>query len=113
MEVSLKDLRDLICAVGGKPPALPVDPEHCYIIGSNYLFQTVTHFYTGRLLRVTAQELLIEKVAWIAETGRYADAFEKNDFSEVEPVKYGPVILGRGSIISVIPWPNNLPEKQK
>jgi hypothetical protein len=51
-------------------------------IGRVYLIRTVTHIDTGRLVAVTPNELVIEDAAWIADTGRYADAVEKKSASE-------------------------------
>jgi hypothetical protein len=45
-------------------------------IGQSYLIRTVTHYYTGRLVAVDGNELLIEEAAWIADTGRFADMFK-------------------------------------
>lgn len=82
--------------------------SHPYTINDPYLIRTVTHYYTGRLVAVYAQELLLEDAAWIADTGRYHKALETGELSEVEPIK-GPVIVGRGAIIDAAKWPNNIP----
>ena len=68
-------------------------------IGRVYLIRTVTHIDTGRLVAVTPHELVIEDAAWIADTGRYADALKKAEFGEVEPYPDGIVIIGRGALI--------------
>jgi hypothetical protein len=51
---------------------------------------------------VTPQELVIEDAAWIADTGRFADAVKKAEFGEVEPFPDGRVIVGRGAIIDAV-----------
>lgn len=71
-------------------------------VGKNYLIRTVTMIDTGRLVEVTPQELVLEDAAWIADTGRFAQAIEKADFGEVEPFPTGRVIIGRGSIIDAV-----------
>ena len=81
-------------------------------IGKNYLIRTVTMIDTGRLVAVTTQELVIEDAAWIADTGRFADAIKSGNFNEVEPFPSGRVIIGRGSIIDAIQL-SNLPRSQK
>jgi len=48
---------------------------------------------------VTDEEFVIEDAAWIADTGRFADAIAKAEFGEVEPYPDGEVILGRGALI--------------
>lgn len=73
-------------------------------VGKPYFIQTVTHYYTGRLIGKTATELVLEDAAWIADTGRFTQAMESPDnFSEVEVYPDGrQVIIGRGSIISAV-----------
>lgn len=88
--------------------------SHPYKIGHNYLIRTVTMIYTGRLVGVYDQELVIEDAAWIAETDRWADTCKDGKLKEVEPyVKGDQVILGRGAILDVCPWHKDLPETQK
>lgn len=86
--------------------------EHPYKIGQAYLIRTVTHYYTGRLEKVTAQELVLASAAWIADTGRYFDALKNGTLNEIEPI-IGNAIIGRGAVIDAVEWPNNLPDKQK
>jgi len=71
-------------------------------VGAIYLIRTVTMIDTGRLVRVTPTELVLEDAAWIADTGRFSDALKSLNFNEVEPFPDGQVIVGRGSIIDAI-----------
>ena len=75
-----------------------------YEIGKNYFIQTVTHYYTGTLLWVGPQELLIENATWIADTGRFSNALKEGTLKEIEPFPAGPVIIGRGAIVEASPW---------
>jgi hypothetical protein len=75
-----------------------------YEVGKNYFIRTVTHYFTGTLLYVGPQELLLENTSWIADTGRFSDALKKGTLNEIEPYPEGPVIIGRGSIIDASPW---------
>lgn len=81
-------------------------------IGANYLIRTVTMIDTGRLVAVTAHELVLEDAAWIADTGRFADAIAKAEFSEVEPFPAGRVIIGRGAVIDAVKI-GSLPRAQR
>ena len=76
--------------------------DHPFEIGAVYLIRTVTMIDTGRLLRVTPTELVLEDAAWIADTGRFSDALKKLSFNEVEPFPDGEVIIGRGAIIDAV-----------
>ena len=71
-------------------------------IGKNYLIRTVTMIDTGRLVAVTEHELILEDAAWIADTGRFADALKKCTFNEVEPFPDGRVIIGAGSVVDCV-----------
>lgn len=71
-------------------------------IGKSYLIRTVTMIDTGILVGVTEHELVIEEAAWVADTGRFADAFASASFGEVEPFPVGKVIIGRGSIVDAV-----------
>jgi hypothetical protein len=83
-----------------------------WIIGQNYHIRTVTHYWTGKLVGITDQELVLSNAAWIADTGRFADMFHDGP-DEVEPVD-GQVIIGRGAIVDAQGWTLlALPDKQK
>lgn len=87
--------------------------KHPYQIGKNYFIQTVTHYYTGCLLEVLTNELILENAAWIADTGRFSDFIKDGKFNEVEPYPSGKLIIGRGSLIQAFEWPHKLPREQK
>ena len=108
MEVS-----ELIEAIKLLKGAAKKPDESHWKIGKNYFIRTVTHHYTGCLVGVTRQELILKDVAWIADDGRFAAAVEKGEFNEVEPFPEGEVIIGRGSLIDAYMIRFDLPRKQK
>ena len=74
-----------------------------YTVGANYLIRTVTMTYTGKLVEVGPQELVLVDAAWIADSGRWADAVAKGTFNEVEPYPDGEhVIIGRGAVLDAV-----------
>lgn len=89
-----------------------VTTKHPYELGANYLIKTVTHYYTGKLIAVYPEELVLGHAAWIADTGRFNAALTKGELSEVEPIP-GDVIIGRGAIVDVIRWVHELPKEVK
>ena len=95
--LTLKEIREIAKIAGTQPTA-----DHPWQIGKTYLIRTVTMIQTGRLVRVAAQELVLEDACWIADTGRFADALVSREFSEVEPFPDGQVIVGRGSIVDAV-----------
>lgn len=85
-----------------------------YTIGANYQIRTVTMIYTGKLVAVHPEELVINNAAWIADTGRFADACARGTYSEVEPYPEGrQVVIGRGSIVDAFQIDFPLPRTQK
>lgn len=69
-------------------------------VGTLYQIRTVTFTYTGRLVAIHPQEIVLVDAAWIPDTGRFANACASGDYSEVEPFPTGQqVIIGRGSVV--------------
>lgn len=90
------------------------EPTHPYKIGKNYFIRTVTHYLTGKLVKVTAKELVLIDVAWIADTGRYMQFLKDGILNECEPFPDNTeVIVGRGALIDCTEWIHTLPREQK
>ncbi len=84
------------------------------VIGENYLIRTITMIYTGKLTKVFNKELVVIDCAWIADTGRWADAVKSGNFDEVEPYPDDEeVILNREAILDIIKVKWQLPRSQK
>lgn len=96
--LTIGEVRELAKLCGGSSGG----SDGAWEVGKIYLIRTVTMIDTGRLVLVTPQELVLEDAAWIADTGRFADAVKKAEFSEVEPFPVGRVIVGRGSVIDAV-----------
>jgi hypothetical protein len=91
-----------------------VIPEHPYVIGQNYLVRTVTFYYTGRLVAVYANELVIDRAAWIPDCGRFSQFLQSGEPAECEPYpESAQVIVSRQSITDCLPWVTGLPRTQK
>jgi hypothetical protein len=80
--------------------------------GQCYLIRTVTHYYTGRVVSVTLDDVLLEEAAWIPDTGRYSTALAEGTLNEVEPYP-NEVILSAMAIVDAAPWPHKLPRARK
>jgi hypothetical protein len=88
--------------------------SHPYRVGKNYFIRTVTHHLTGKLIKVTAKELVLMDAAWIADDGRFMQALRDGALGEVEPFPDGEeVVVGRGSLIDAVEWKHALPRSQK
>lgn len=100
-EMTVAEVRGLVAMVQGAQGA----QDNVWEIGKVYLIRTVTMIDTGRLVAVTPHELVLEDAAWIADTGRFAQAVQQAQFVEVEPFPSGRVIIGRGAIVDAVQIP--------
>lgn len=102
IQLTLEDLKSFIS-----------DGEsHSFEIGKCYLIRTVTMHYTGRIVSVTDSDVVLEDAAWIADTGRFADALKSGSLLEVEPYP-GRVAVCRGAMVDFSEWSHALPRAQK
>lgn len=106
MELSMRDLRDLLCPTK--------DVGNPYEVGSNYIVRTVTMIYTGKLIEVLPLELVMVDVSWIPETERYMQFVADGAVKECEPYPAGVrVVIGRGAILDAVVLSKPLPRSQK
>lgn len=71
-------------------------------VGKNYFIRTVTFHYTGKLVSVSPKELVLENVAWVADSGRFHKALQTEQFEEVEMYPAKKVLVGRGAILDAV-----------
>ena len=82
-------------------------------VGRKVFIRTVTHYYTGMVSLVTKEEVVLTEAAWVADTGRFAEALRTGSLTEVEPYPDGPVSINRGAIVDVSVWAHDLPREQQ
>ena len=84
------------------------------LIGENIMIRTVTMIFTGRLVAVYPNELVITNAAWIAVTGRWQQFIADGSVDECEPYPDDhPVIVGRSGLIDATLWRAALPRVQR
>ena len=83
-----------------------------WLVGEKYIIRTVTMIQTGRLAYLDEHELVLEDAAWIADTGRWADAISTGALNEIEPFE-DDVIVGRAAIVDATVWRHALPRTKK
>lgn len=106
MELSLKDIRELIGGTSGQTGG-----SHPFAIGQKVFIRTVTYHLTGRVKAIYDQGMVLDTAAWIADSGRFADAMKSCEFSEVEPFTTD-VYISLAAITDAT-WIDTLPTKQK
>lgn len=105
-------------ALGEQAAAAPARADalaaHPYKIGETVFIRTVTYHYTGRVLAVYANEIVLADATWVADSGRWSAALQTGTLSEVEPYPDGAeVVISRGAIVDVSPWRHPLPRTVK
>jgi len=80
--------------------------EHPFEIEKPYMLRTVTHIDVGRIKAVYSTEIVITDAAWVADTGRFGEQWDKSGedaFSEVEVFpRDADVIVGRGALVDAV-----------
>lgn len=86
--------------------------ETVYKLGAKLFIRTVTYHYTGRVSFLSDKEIVLSDAAWVASSGRFAEALENGSLSEVEPYP-GLCSINRDVIVDVSPWGHELPRSTK
>lgn len=81
------------------------------LIGMKLFIRTVTYHLTGHVVAKIGGFLQLEEAAWIADSGRFQQALQTGNFSEVEPV--GTAFVNLNSVTDFFPLDCPLPKKQK
>ena len=82
-------------------------------VGNAVFIRTVTMHYTGKIVAVSKDEILLVDAAWIADSGRFGVALATGALNEVEPYPDGVVSVAAGGIIDVCDWRHPLPRTAK
>jgi len=77
-------------------------------VGECVIIRTVTHYFTGRVVSESERWIALDEAAWVADTGRFAEALKTGVLAEIEPYP-GPCLVAVGAVVDVSPWPHPLP----
>ena len=89
-----------------KAPGVPLT------VGRNYFLRTVTMYYTGKLIELHPECLVLDNAAWIADCGRFYDFLKTGKASEVEPFTK-PVYIPLSALVDATEWEHALLSAQK
>ena len=101
-KLTIGELRQLVTLAQGLGMSAPPADVTAIPIGEAVLIRGVTLYYVGRVVAVTAQEIVLEDASWIGDTGRFSQALASGVLSEVEPYPAGRVVVGRGAVMDVL-----------
>lgn len=103
MDVTLKDLRELLCCREG---GLPFD------VGQTYLFRTIGYHWLGKVKEVQGKFLVLDPAGWVANTGRYHEACAKG-IDSIPAAEFEPcgraAILNTDHVTDAVTYPFHLP----
>lgn len=81
--------------------------------GSKWFFRLVTYHVIGEVEQVSATEIKLKNASWVADSGRFGEAF-RDGFSSTAEIEYvGTMVLGRGAVVDSAPWPHGLPTESQ
>lgn len=81
-------------------------------VGACVFIRTISMYYTGRVVELDADSVILEDAAWIADTGRFSNALKTGVLGEVEPY-HAPVCVNRAHVLDVTTWGHSLPREVK
>lgn len=81
------------------------------LIGQKVLIRTVTYHWVGHVDTIDDGLITLSDASWVADSGRFGAAIEKGTLSEVERV--GDAMIAVQSVVDIVPWRHELPNKTK
>lgn len=81
-------------------------------LNTSVMIRTVTNYFTGRIVLLSAHEIVLTEAAWIADAGRWGECLAKGTLAEVEPYP-GSVSVARSAVVDVSEWVHPLPRAVK
>ena len=102
----VKEISDMVKGTGGCP-----GQRHGFEVGKKYFIRSVTHHYLGVVEEICDLCIILKKVAWIADDGRFNKALqgEWDKDSEHEPYPQDtPVQIFYGAILDASEWNHKL-----
>jgi hypothetical protein len=97
----LREVASLAHALSGHPSSTPGVDVFPFKPGDIVLVMTVTMWFVGKLSARDASWIVLDEASWMADSGRFNEAFEKGDAKENEPLPLGPFPIPVSAIIGV------------
>lgn len=85
--------------------------EQPFEIGKAYFIRTVTYHFIGKVEKIIGDFLILSEASWVADSGRFHEALEKGDLSEVEYMDQAFVNIK--TITDATIWKNKTPRNSK
>ena len=76
--------------------------KHPFTIGKQWYIETATKYWVGDVVAVTDQWIILERAAWVPDTGRFNEFMKTGNPKELEPCDV-PVVINQGGIMTAMP----------
>lgn len=108
MELTIKDLKDILTSNLTQVQTSTCSNKTDYEIGKPYTIMTVLGWFKGRLLTETDKTLTLVDCSWVSESKRFSDYVnDDSQVNEEEPfAENTKVIIERTSIIGSFEMPS-------
>lgn len=104
---TFEKLKDQLCADG----AMKEISNYEDLIGSKWLFRTVTLYSLGEVKKVVGRFVYLKNASWIADTGKFSDCLKNGTIDANEYV--GDVFVNMDTVVDFFPWKHDLPKTTK
>lgn len=113
-DLTLKQIREIQNLFPTAPMETVMLQEFQELLDKNVIVRTVTMIYTGKLKKVTPDNLVLMEAAWIPETERFMQFVATGAVRECEPYPDDlPVYINRGALLDTCELRKELPRSQK
>ena len=82
------------------------------VVGASVVIRAIPFHYVGRVAALTATSVILDKAAWLADSGRWSDFLATGSANEVEPYPDRVEVM-LSSIADVAPFAHSLPLARK
>jgi hypothetical protein len=107
--LTIGEAKRLRAALGGDTePRVPLP----FKVGDAILVRSVTMIDLGRVVSIGRDFIVLEDGGWVADTGRFSTMLATGALGEFEKAPSW-MLVGRGAICDVFPWPHALPKDTK
>ena len=89
-------------------------PESGIEVGGGVHVRTVTDYYTGRLMLLTEEWIVLDDAGWTAQTGLLGDFIADGWQTGQRPTEHeyvGRVTIPRAVVTALLPWRHDLPSR--
>ncbi|MBA2720759.1 MAG: hypothetical protein H0U52_16190 [Chloroflexi bacterium] len=82
-------------------------------VGQNYLFMTMTFYWTGRVVAITPADITIDDAAQVFDTGELETTLKSGEVNICQAIPGGTLVTIPRNGTTAIEWKPNLIRKSK